>query len=262
MEKLVCIIAGPGHNGTTYLKNLLDSHPYIFSGFETGLSLDNDFEKCHPFKNMIFKDGFMWGMPKHINLFDKSLTINDKYKLLMDNKGSYEGPIQKLIKNSTFLVDKTPHYFIELPKVCKLLNNNEIPILLTIKYFKESYVSYVIKRKVDIDFFIKQIHIWMNSLIWIKKNKNILTHIYLFRYEDVLKPVFIDKLKQIISKRIDINHEMSFDKYLEKLPDKEKLKRPYGDWIPEDNTDINFPLEFKDLEHKFNTLINEIKESI
>ena len=102
----------------------------------------------------------------------------------------------------------------------------------------------------------------MNSLIWIKKNKNILTHIYLFRYEDVLKPVFIDKLKQIISKRIDINHEMSFDKYLEKLPDKEKLKRPYGDWIPEDNTDINFPLEFKDLEHKFNTLINEIKESI
>ena len=87
MEKLVCIIAGPGHNGTTYLKNLLDSHPYIFSGFETGLSLDTDFEKCHPFKNMIFKDGFMWGMPKHINLFDKTLieqlSLNFSIKVLL-----------------------------------------------------------------------------------------------------------------------------------------------------------------------------------
>ena len=31
MEKIVAVVTGPEHNGTTYLKNLLDSHPYFFS---------------------------------------------------------------------------------------------------------------------------------------------------------------------------------------------------------------------------------------
>ena len=35
MNKLVAIITGPTRNGTTYVKNVLDSHPDIFSGFET-----------------------------------------------------------------------------------------------------------------------------------------------------------------------------------------------------------------------------------
>ena len=98
MNRLVCIITGTEHNGTTYLKNILDSHPNIYSGFETGFLLNDNFEKSVPFKNWVYNGNFHWGLPKNINLFDNTLTINDKYSLLLHNKGSYEGIIQNLIK--------------------------------------------------------------------------------------------------------------------------------------------------------------------
>ena len=64
---LVAIITGPEHNGTTYLKNLLDSHPEIFSGFETGILMHDDFEKCLPFYNWVRGEGYHWGLPQTMN---------------------------------------------------------------------------------------------------------------------------------------------------------------------------------------------------
>ena len=60
-----------------------------------------------PFKDWIYHGNYQWGISKDINLFDKTLTIGDKYNFLYHNKGSYDGYNQKLIRESKYLVDKT-----------------------------------------------------------------------------------------------------------------------------------------------------------
>ena len=170
MDKLVAIVTGPERNGTTYLKNLLDSHPNIFSGFETGFLIDDDFSKSIPWSNYVIQGNYHWGLPKNINLTDKNLTITDKYKLLLDNKGSYEGHIQNLIKNSTHIVDKTPAYFRILPQVCERINNKSIPIIITIKYFQDYYTS-LIKRDATEKSFLKLVNQNIEVMIWLNKIK-------------------------------------------------------------------------------------------
>jgi len=262
MDKLVCIITGPEHNGTTYLKNLLDSHPDIYSGFETGLLLNDDFEKSIPFKDRVYHGEFNWGLPKNINLFDKSLTIEDKYSLLYNNKGSYEGDNQKLIKESKYIVDKTPIYFANLPDVYKRLDSEDIPVIITIKNFEECYNSYVVSRNMSIENFIKRTTHYKNSLIWIKENKEKLKNIYLFSYNDTINPNFNKKLKQIISPRINVNTDLSHDNFLKKLCNPSMIQnRPYGDWKKKKEI-VKIPEEFKESETVYDNLINELKEEI
>lgn len=264
MNNLVCIITGPEHNGTTYLKNILDSHPNIFSGFETGLLLNHDFSKTIPFKDWIFHNGFHWGLSKDINLFDKSLSIKDKYKLLLDNKGSGDCNIQNKIKKSSYIVDKTPAYFRKLSQVYKILDCKDIPILITIKYYKECYISYVVKRKMSIEIFNEKINNWMNSMIWFKNNKKELKNIYLFRYKDIIKPEFIKKLKIIIADRINVNYEMSYDNYIEKLSEMEAEKQPLSNWKSQENIHdkLCIPEKLKEIEIRYNNLIDELKEIV
>ena len=95
MEKIVAVVTGPEHNGTTYLKNLFDSHPFIFSAFESGILLHNDFNKCHPWNLWVNSGNFNWGLPKEIVLSNLELSMVEKYDLIFKNKGSYDGKIQK-----------------------------------------------------------------------------------------------------------------------------------------------------------------------
>lgn len=258
MNKLVAIVTGPERNGTTYLKNLLDSHPNIFSGFETGFLIDDDFEKSKPWNEYVIQGNYHWGLPKDINLNDKNLTINDKYKLLLENKGSYEGHIQNLIKNSTHIVDKTPAYFRILPQVCERINNRSVPIIITIKYFQDYYTS-LMKREMSEKFFLKLVNQNIEVMVWLKKNKVKNRNIYLFCYEDVTKVRFIKNLKKVIGKRINTDSEMSFERYEEKINGVSK-GNPYYNWKPTKLMEI--PMSLKILEVKYNRLINELKEKV
>ncbi len=259
MDKLVCIITGPERNGTTYFKNLLDSHPDIFSGFETGLLLDDDFKKSLPFKDWIYNGNYQWGISKDINLFDKNLTISDKYSFLYHNKGSCQGYNQKLIRESKYLVDKTPAYFKKLPEIYKRLNNKDIPIIISIKYYEELYNSTVVKRGSSIDKFMENTAAYIDVMIWLKENKKQLKSIYLFSYKDIIKSKFIDKLKQIIGGRINVNYELSHDKYLEKIQ-KSDTNRPYYNWKKTEI--VKIPESLKEKESIYDNLINELKEKI
>ena len=258
MDKLIAIVTGPERNGTTYLKNLLDSHPNIFSGFETGFLIDDDFSKSIPWSDYVIQGNYHWGLPKNINLTDKNLTITDKYKLLLDNKGSYEGHIQNLIRKSTHIVDKTPAYFRILPQVCDRINNKSIPIIITIKYFQDYYTS-LMKRDATEKSFLKLVNQNIEVMIWLKQNKNKLKNIYLFCYEDIIKRRFVRNLKQIIGKRINTMSEMSFEKYEEKI-NGIKTGNPYFNWKPSKLKEI--PENLKVLEIKYNRLIDELKEKV
>ena len=142
MDKLLVIVTGPERNGTTYLSQLIYSIPNIYSGFDTGLLLNNDFSKCKPFCDWIYN---LWGVPRNIDFFSPKLTFKDKYNLLFKYKGTINNSqYNNLIRNSNFIVDKTPRYFENLNFVRK--NSNNIPIIITIKYFKDLFISRCVKR--------------------------------------------------------------------------------------------------------------------
>jgi hypothetical protein len=250
MNNLIAIVTGPEHNGTTYLSRLLYSIPDIFSGFETGLLLNNDFTKCHPFDKWIHRGGYYWGAPENINFNDTKLSFDDKYKLLFNNKGLHKNKsdIQQLIFNSKFIVDKTPEYIRHLEFVRN--NSNNIPILITIKYFREYYISLVIKRHQSINYFMELIKCTIKSLNWIKNTKPI--NIYLFRYEDIIKPEFGNKLKSILPNKLNLeNIDINYDNYLCKINKTDNYTKSV--------LNIKTPKSLEEIEQTYNKLIDDIK---
>ena len=256
MENILAIITGPERNGTTYLSKLLCSIPDIYCGFETGLLLDNDFKKCEPFNKWIHQGNEQWGVPNNIDFNDKKLTFDDKYRLLFNNKGkcSVLNIHQELIFKSKFIIDKTPRYIRNLQFVRK--NSKEIPILISIKYLKDYYISMCVKRNMDMNkfkqFYLKNIE----TLEWLKKEKP--KNIYLFLYNDIIEQSFGNKLKKIFSSKIDLNNvNISYENYKKKILKKTK-KFVYSDWKETPKTDIKILLDNKILK-KYDTLIDELK---
>ncbi len=263
MDKLVAIITGPTRNGTTYVKNVLDSHPKIFSGFETGILLNKNFEESKPFNKWIYEGGYHWGLPKHIQ-FKNNLTFNDKYVLLFNNKGSLEGPVQKKIRESQFLVDKTPAYFKSLSSFKNVLQrfNKKIPVIISIKYFKDHYYSHMIKRS---DFtekqFMDEINNYLSILEFLNLNNQI--NVFVFLYDDIIKynEKFNSKIKDIIKHKIDVNNiELSHSNYEKKVKHLNE-GRPYVGW--KNNTEIiNLPEKFLQTEKLYDQLINKVKTKL
>ena len=253
MEKILSIVTGPERNGTTYLSKLLCSIPDIYCGFETGLLLDNDFKKCEPFNKWIHHGNEHWGCPNNIDFYDKKLTFDDKYKLLFNNKGSYNelNIHQKLITKSKFIIDKTPKYIRNLQFVRK--NSKEVPILISIKYLKDYYISMCVKRNTDINKFEELYLKNIETLEWIKKEKP--KHIYLFLYNDIIKQSFGNKLKNILSSKIDLtNVNISYENFKKKILTK---KYAYSDWTETPKYNINVPID-NEITKKYDTLIDEL----
>lgn len=263
MDKLIAVVTGPEHSGTTLIEKILYSHPDIFGGFETGLLLNPFFSECKPFNEWIYKNGWHWGISSNVK-FEDNLTFTEKYNLLYNNRGSYDNDIQKLIRESKYIVDKTPAYIRNLKFVRENVPVN-IPILISIKDFIGYYNSYVVKRNQDINTFRKLISSTIENLQWLKKNKN---NIYLFEYNDIVnkKELFSNKIKQIIKYKINIDFELSLEKYNEKIlhiTEKNYESEPYKNWkrtSHDDNTE--YPDDFNDLKNKYNSLIMELKEKL
>ena len=256
MEKVLVIVTGPERNGTTYLSKLICSIPNIYCGFETGLLLDNDFKKCEPFCKWIYHGREQWGLSKEINLFDNNLSFDDKYKLLFENKGSYNkiNLHQKLIFNSKYIVDKTPAYFRNLEFVRK--NSNNIPIIISIKYLKDYYISLCVKRNSSFEEF-KNLYLKnLETLEWIKNEKP--NNIFLFLYDDIINDNFNGKLKKILNNKIYLTDvDINFENFKKKI---EGHNFVYKNWDKNENNkykNIDIPID-KEVIEKYNSLINEL----
>ena len=107
---------------------------------------------------------------------------------------------------------------------------------------------------------MEKITTYIDVMIWLKENKKQLKNIYLFSYTDIIKPKFIDTLKQIISYRINVNYELSYDKFLEKIQDS-STERPYYNWKKTEKN-IIIPERLKKIEKIYDNLINKLKGKI
>lgn len=251
MDKLLVIITGPERNGTTYLSQLVYSIPNIYSAFETGLLLDNSFKNCKPFCQWIYHGGLQWGMPKQVDLYSSNLSFDDKYKLLFKYKGSYKNNhSQKLISESKFIVDKTPAYFRNLEFVRN--NSKDIPIIITIKYLKDTYISNCVKRSQSLTIFKKNAILQLKTLRWIKMKKPCNIHVY--RYEDIIKPSFVLELKKILSYKLDLkNVNISHEKYVKKT----NGTYVYKNWSYKEFK-VELPDNLKHIEGEYNSLIDSV----
>ena len=264
MDKLLCIITGPERNGTTLIEKIIYSHPDIFGGFETGLLLDENFNNCKPFCEWIYHGaglhGFHWGLNRKIDLTGKS--FKEKYDLLFKYKGSYHksDPIQKLIYESKYLVDKTPAYIRNLEFVHKNIPN-DIPIIIIIKNLEDDYISKVIKRNHPLSGWDEESKLTLNSLKYIKTTRKTHKNIFLFSYDNVAKYTdsFVENIKNILQHKIDTNVEMSVAEYVKKVGNTKYL---YGDWNSNDlKSDGSFQ-KYKKLQTEYDGLIMELKEEL
>jgi hypothetical protein len=261
MDKLLCIITGGEHNGTTYFENIIYSHPEVFGGFETGILLDENFNKCKPFCDWIYSGGPHWGLREDIKLDGKS--FKEKYDLLFKYKGSGHATdhTQKLIYDSKYIVDKTPAYIRNLEFVRKNVPS-EIPILIIIKNFKGNFISKVVKRAQPISVNIDQVKYVIDSLKYIKNSEGG-KNIHLFYYDDVIEyhENFIMKIKNILKYKIDTNVELSLEKYEEKL--KNGSRGPAGNW-KQMNHDVDEEklIPYIDIRNEYDGLILELKEDL
>lgn len=251
MDKILAIVTGPGHNGTTYMSKLLYSIPEVYSGFETGLLLNSDFKTSKPWCETIFHGGEHWGIPREIDFFDKNLSLDDKYRLLFENKGSYfkSNIHQKLIKESKYIVDKTPAYIRNLKLIREKSKN--IPIIITIKYLEDYYISLCIKRKVPIKNFLKfYIRPVMENLIWVKEKKP--ENVFVFLYDDIINDSISEKLKKILNLE---KANISYENYVKKVGNNNFNIKNWKKTVVED---LCIPIDKKIVED-YNSLINQIK---
>lgn len=234
MKELACIVTGPERNGTTFFKKILDSHPDIYSGFETGILMQEDFKLCEPFCEWIYNPGAHWGLSKDISFGNK--TFSEKYELLFKHKGSYHKKcgIQNLIKQSRHLIDKTPAYMKKL-KYVRENSDKDVPIFIIIKNFKNNYISRVINHNEGEESFLTTMQEVKHSLDYLIETKDS-ENIHLFQYEDAAsnQHKFIQKIKSLLKNRININYDMSLNLHEQKTKHlkQARVKIPYSNWRP------------------------------
>ena len=85
-RKIVAIVTGMQHSGTTYLNNVINSHPRIMSGFECGILLGNlrNFVNVKPFSDWLKEGNTHFGLPDNYLEIPHPLIA---YLLLVDKKG-------------------------------------------------------------------------------------------------------------------------------------------------------------------------------
>ena len=256
-KKIIAIVTGMQHSGTTYLNNILNSHSKIMSGFECGILLGNinDFHIIKPFSDWLRTDKSYFGLPDNYLNEIKNKNYKQVYDYIYKNKGSKNNShIQKLIKNFQYFTDKTPAYIYDIELINNKISNLNIPIIITLKKYDEIYHSWVIKRNIGFNQFILNLRKCIKSLRYIIKNKP--KNIYLFEYNDYIKnkkgynKLFMDI---ILKYNKGINNEKLFEeKYNKKINNNNIYKV---------NLEKKNNLNIQENEFKFlyNKLINKLK---
>lgn len=287
-DKVVCILTGLEHSGTTFSQQLICSHPDVFCGFEAGIMCNDNFlhPACIPFNSWIYEQGFHWGLDNKIKLSKQ--TMGEKYQLLFDFKGSgHENcNIQKLIKDCNLIIDKTPRYF-ETPQLLhRVLRNTppNIPIIVTVKDFGNTLASFIKWRAVAPDFqeFVKQSNKdWdefyrkrfnyalgrlsrlLETLKFVEKSFQ-RDRIYIFLHSDIAQNTdsYIARLQEILSYKLSFEEDLSKNKYRSKIGE---TPYAYSNWVykNEENEEIlDLAKNHLEMRENVNQLIHQLKEKI
>lgn len=151
---LVGIVTGLEHSGTTYLADLIKSHPQINGGFECGVLLgDNpaDFPSVKPFYQWMQKARHPshWGItPQAMKEILAADNWNDMYKRIIQYSPLFNGPV-------TWLLDKTPRY---MPILDKVMAAVKVPVIVVFKETDFQYLSYKSRNISLLDYFARYQH--------------------------------------------------------------------------------------------------------
>ena len=252
-KKITAIVTGMQHSGTTYLNNVINSHPRIMSGFECGILLGDlkNFDYIKPFSDWIKEGKTHFGLPEDYLEKIKNMNYEQVYNYIHRNKGSKkDSNHQYLIKKAPNFTDKTPAYIYELGNIHNKIKSLDIPIFVVLKKYELIHYSWVIKRKISHNVFINNLLLCIESLKYILTNHN--ANIYVFDYDDLINNK--DTYNQYIMDTIcSFHHEipnrkLSIDRYNSKI--KNNIK-----YVPDTSNKINTIIPS---EHEYRQLYNHL----
>lgn len=256
-DKLVAIVTGMQHSGTTYLNDVINSHSKITSGFECGIllkSLEN-FHTVSPFNVWLKTNSRHFGLPDNYLSKIKKMTYSQAYEYIGKNKGSKDdSKYQKLVKHSPYFTDKTPAYIYEIQNIYIKTLPLSIPIFIVLKPYDEIYKSWVIKRGHPLSMLEQSLLKCIESLKFIEKTKK--KNIYLFEYNDLMNKS--EKYNQFI---IHIIQKFNNKIELEKLSKERFNKKINNTSIYEGNNKKQKSVQIANSRYKneYNRLLNKLK---
>ena len=258
-KKLVTIVTGMQHSGTTYLNNVINSHSKIMSGFECVILLGNiqNFEQIKPFSDWLKTGKTHFGLPDNYLKLIKNKNYEQIYHFIQKNKGSQnDSHVQSLLKKCPYFSDKTPAYIYELEIIYNKVANLNIPVIITLKNYTSIYYSWVVKRNISYDTFIFNLKKCIESMQYIIRTNN--QNIFVFEYNDLInkKKIYNEYIMNIIKKyNQNINLEKLFEeKYNHKI--KSETKKFKKD---ENLLKFNFNNIEKEYKKLYDDLLNKLK---
>ena len=256
-NKLIAIVAGMQHSGTTYLNEVINSHSKIMSGFECGILLNSleNFHTVSPFNIWLKTNSKYFGLPDDYLSKIKKMTYSQVYEYIGKNKG-YRGDCmyKKLIKYSQYFTDKTTAYVYEIQNIYIKTSSLSVPIFIVLKSYDEIYKSWVVKRELPLSMLNESLSKCIESLKFMEKSKK--PNIFLFEYNDLMNKS--EKYNQVIMRIIKkFNNHVE----LENLS-KEKFNKKIKDTsIYEGNSKKQKPIQVANSIYKneYNQLLNKLK---
>ncbi len=143
------IVTGMEHSGTTYLSDLLKSHPRISGGFEGGMLLGNrpaDFPNIDPFYEWMqkAKNPTQWAVStEKMRFVTAASTWPDMYRRIMASSPLFADA-------ADILLDKAPPY---MPVLDQIMKKVSFPVIVIYKPILYQYTSYK-KRDFTLEDFI------------------------------------------------------------------------------------------------------------
>ena len=143
------IVTGMEHSGTTFLSDLLKSHPRINGGFEGGMLLGNspaDFPNIQPFYDWMQKanNPTQWAVSaENMRFVTAAPTWPEMYRRVMESSPLFSD-------TADILLDKAPPY---MPILDQLMQKVPFPVIVIYKPVLYQYTSYK-KRDFTLENFV------------------------------------------------------------------------------------------------------------
>lgn len=252
-KKIMAIVTGMQHSGTTYLNNVINSHPKIMSGFECGILLGDlkNFDYNKPFCEWLKQGKTHFGLPDNYLEKIKTMNYEEVYHYIQKAKGNKkDSNYQYLIKKAPYFTDKTPAYIYQIENIYNKIKNLYIPIFVVLKKYESIYYSWVVKRNISHQVFINNLLLCIESLKFIITNPN--ANIFVIDYDDLIEKK--EEYNKYIMDTISVHHKYipNIRLFIERYDSKIKNTDKYTNSLSYKNHHINVS------EHEYRQLYNHL----